>query len=104
ASWKNVFREGVQGLNFLLRIIYQLSHPQDHYRAVIHRVIEHGARQYEPVEQRHRNADRDTVLQLAQHSASGGAVDVEEIIFASIGGRNYVRLIIGYKDDVSQET
>ena len=60
-----------QGREFFRRIVNQCCRAENHHRAVVHRVIEDGAGEHQSIDQRDRDADRDHLIEMAQHAASG---------------------------------
>ena len=103
AAREDVFGDGAQGGEFFFTIFHRGCCPQDHDRAVIHRVIENRAREHEAIEQRDGHADRNSLIQVAQHSARGGTVDVEVVARATVGRRNHEWLVVYHKTDVTDE-
>src|SRR5437867_4417595 len=67
---------------FLFAVDDFLCFTEDHYRAIVHRMMKGGAREDEPVEDRHRDAGLDTASQRAQQPGCGRAMEVEIVIHA----------------------
>src|SRR5882757_11556105 len=55
------------------------------------------------VQQRHRDADRQPLLQVLQHPPANRAVDVEPIVDARLSRRDYVRLAVDTESDVTDK-
>ena len=76
---------------------------EDHDRAIVHRMMERGARQDEAVEERHGGRDRDAVAQPAEHPARRGAVHVEGILHPGVRRRQDERLAVVHEAQVADE-
>src|SRR5690349_4123189 len=66
-------------------------------------MIEDGTGEDESVEESDRDANRGAFFQLAQHAASGRAVDVEVRVFAAVGSRDDERLAINSESYVAEK-
>src|SRR5437867_12652083 len=71
---------------FLFAVDDFLCFTEDHYRAIVHRMMKGGAREDEPVEDRHRDAGLDTASQRAQQPGCGRAREVEIVTHARLDG------------------
>ena len=66
--------------------------PEHDHGPIVHRVLEDGAREHDPVDERHREAGGDPGGELAERSARGGAVDVDPVADPGVKRRDDVGL------------
>ena len=76
---------------------------RDHYRAVVHRVVEDRPREHDPVEQGHRDADVDAVAHRSERPIRGQPVDDELVTEQTVGGRDDVGLPVLHETHVAHE-
>ena len=88
----------------LLRRVPDLTRRAQHQdAAVVHRVVEGGAREHQAVEQRDRQATRRTGAEERQHPARGRAVDHHLVADAREGRGNHERLALVHEAHVADE-
>src|SRR5262245_24260033 len=104
ASGQNVFGERTQSLEFFCWILHHHRSTQNDHRPVIHRVIEDRPRQHQSIQQRDRNADGNTAVEIAQHATGGGAVNIQIVARTPVGRRNHERLPVDVEANLADET
>ena len=67
-------------------------------------MIEDRSGEDEPVEESHGQADGHTLIEVPQHSAGSGAMDVEIIAVASVAGGDDEGMAIANESDVADES
>jgi hypothetical protein len=67
-------------------------------------MIEDRPGQNQPIEQCNRHAHLNSGTGVAQHSAGGGAVNVQNVVVASVTRRDDKRLAINRKANVAYES
>ncbi len=95
--------QGEKRGQLLFGIVDERCGSENDHRTVVHRVIEDGAGQHQSIEQRNRDADRDSVIQVAQHATCGGTVDVQHVSVASVGGWDHVGLAVHDEAHVAEK-
>src|SRR6185369_3427984 len=75
-----------------------------HYRAIVHRVIENRSCQDQAIEQCHRQAKRNSLVQFPQHATRSGTVNVQVVALAPITGRNHKWLLMGDETYMAEKT
>src|ERR1700745_393031 len=56
-------------------------------------MVKDRSREDEAIDQSHRDTDRNTRRQRAQHAAAGGSMNIKYISDAAIGGGNHYRMM-----------
>src|SRR5271169_1876079 len=67
-------------------------------------MIKDGAGEDQSIEQRNRDADGDSLIEIAQHAAGGGAVDVQNVSVASKGCGDDEGLAVDNEADMAKES
>ncbi len=103
AVGNNVLAQRAQCRKFFCGIVHQRCHTENNHRPIIHRVIEDGAGEHQSIEQRDRDANRNSAIEVAQHTAGGRAVDVKHVAVASVGSGDDERLSVGDEADMAEK-
>src|SRR5205807_10170697 len=101
---EDVLAQRAQGSEFFRWIVDYGCRAENYNRAVVHRVIEDGAGQDQSIEQRDRDADRDALIEVAQHAAGGRTVDVEHVSVAAERSGDDEGLSVSDEADVAKES
>ncbi len=86
---------------FLSRVSRFVRRSKDNHRAIVHRVMEGGARKHKTVENCYRDAYGRAGFERAQHPAGAGAVDVQLILHPSVDCREDIRLSVNDESDMT---
>src|SRR5262249_17621432 len=80
SSANQVLGDGPQGFCFVRWIFYLASRSEGNDGAIVHRVMEGGARQNDSVDESHGEAHGGSALKLTQHPAGRRAVQIESAV------------------------
>jgi hypothetical protein len=98
-----VLDDRVQGVPPLALVRHRLRVAEDHHGAVVHGVVEGGARQHEPVHEGGGEAHGHAPLEGLQHAAGRGAVHEDLVPDARVDGGDHEGLPLADEPDVADQ-
>ena len=94
----------MQGFPFFLRRIDRSCFAERNDGAVVHGMVENRTREDKTVGESDRNANGKALTEVAEHTAGGGAVEVEGVTHAGEQRGNHVGLAIHGESDVAHKS
>ncbi len=86
---RHVVDDREQGPELLVGVVNRRPDTEEDHRPVVHRMVEGGPGEDDPVEESDRHADRGTRGDRLQHGVGRGSVQVDDVAAARIGGRQH---------------
>ena len=77
---------------------------QNHYRAIVHGVVEDRAGQYQAIQQGNSDTGRNPLIKVTQHATGCGPVNVQIVPVPPVAGRNNVGLALCHESHVADES
>jgi len=103
ATRKKFLGECVEGFELFLRLPLRHCSSKGNDGAVVHGMIEDGAREDKAVGERDGDANGNPITEIAKHAAGRGAVEIESITHTSEKCGNDVGLAVHGKSDMAHE-